>query len=174
MNPMCSKLSDPDYPEPNLIEVLRHDEDLVAVIRGHLYLEVQLNRLLAALLPYADEISDARLGWPQRINLALALGLKRQYRAPLKKVGAIRNGFAHEPGQTLKDGDVEALYDSLSQEDRNIVLESYERTQAQVPDPIGRPFLELNARERFTLILVTLHAMLVAAVSEVTSQVSGT
>ncbi len=163
-----------DYPEPNLIEALRHDEDLVAVIRGHLYLEVQLNRLLDALLPYPDEISDSRLGWPQRINLALALGLKPQYRQPLKKVGAIRNGFAHEPDQTLKDDDVKALYDSLSQEDREIVLQSYERTQAQVPYPTEKSFLELSARDRFTLVLVTLHGMLVTAVAEVTRQAGGT
>lgn len=151
----------------NLIDALQADDELSAVIRAHLYVEVQLNRLIDALLPYSKELSDSRLSWPLQINLALSLGLKNQYRPPLKKVGNIRNRFAHNPDSTIEDRDIKALFDSLHSEDKQIVLEAYKRTQGQIEDPLEMNFHELGARDRFTLIVVALHGALQAAVREV-------
>ena len=76
-----------------LRDALMHDEDLIAAVRGHLYIEIQLNRLIERLLPYPEEIVKSKLGWQQRVELALGLGLKSQYGPPLKKLGNIRNKF---------------------------------------------------------------------------------
>jgi hypothetical protein len=150
------------------------DDDLGAVIRGHLYVEAAVNRLIDAMLPFPQELSDSRLGWPQRVDLALALGLKAQYGSPLKKIGQIRNKFAHRPDASLDDKDVSGLYDSLDAEDRDIVLESFRRTQTQAPEPLQAKFNELTPKDRFTLLMVTLHSILLVAIAEVTKKPIGT
>ena len=157
-------------PSPALREALRHDDDLVAVVRSQLFVEMQVNRLIESLLPYPDEIERSRFGWPQRVELSLALGLKAQYGAPLKKLGVIRNKFAHRPDATLEEKDVKALYQCLHQEDKDIVLESYERTQNQVSDSLELEFKKLDAKDQFTLLVVAIHAILQVAVSEVTGE----
>lgn len=146
------------------------DNDLVAVMRGHLYVEAAVNRLIDAMLPFPQELSDSRLGWPQRVDLALALGLKAQYGGPLKKIGQIRNKFAHCPDASLDDEDVSGLYASLDAEDRDIVLESFRRTRSQAPDLLQAKFSELTPKDRFTLLMVTLHSMLLVAIAEVTGK----
>lgn len=151
-----------------LVASLRHDEELVAVIRGHLYLESQLNRLIDTLLPFPDQISDSRLGWPQRVDLALALGLEDRYGPPLRKMGKIRNLFAHDPSCGLDDSDVRALYDSLAKEDKDVVLLSFSITKDKMPDVGAKSFALLSIRDRFTLIVVALHALLGTAVAEAT------
>jgi len=155
-------------PSPALSEALRDDDDLVAVVRSQLFVEMQVNLLIENLLPYPAEIENSRFGWPQRVELSLALGLKAQYGAPLKKLGTIRNKFAHRPDATLDERDVRELYQCLHQEDKDIVLESYKRTQSQVKDPLESEFKKLDAKDQFTLLVVALHAMLQVAVSEVT------
>ncbi|MDQ6987716.1 MAG: hypothetical protein Q9M25_07935, partial [Mariprofundaceae bacterium] len=129
-------------PSPALSAALRDDDDLVAVVRSHLFVEIQVNRLIEGLLPYPCEIEKSRFGWPQRVELSLALGLKAQYGAPLKKLGTIRNKFAHRPDAKLEEKDVKELYQCLHQEDKDIVLESYARTQNQVKDPLELGFME--------------------------------
>jgi len=156
-------------PLNSLSDVLGHDDDLVAVIRGQIYIEIQLNYLINGLLLYPEEI-ESRLGWPQRVELSLALGLKAQYGKPLKKLGAIRNKFAHQPDASIEEKDVRDLYQCLSQEDKNIVLESYRRTNNQLEQPLETEFKKLSPKDQFTLLAVTIHSMLQVAVSEVTGE----
>jgi len=144
-----------------------HDEDLIAAVRGHLYIEIQLNRLIERLVPYPEEIENSKLGWQQRVQLALGLGLKSQYGPPLKKLGNIRNKFAHRPDASIEDKDIAKLYQCLHREDQEVVLESFRHTQCQVDDPVDGEFKDLSAKDRFTLIIVALNAMLQVAVSEV-------
>jgi len=157
-------------PVQTLSEVLRHDDDLVAVVRGHLYIEIQANLLIESLLPFPKEIENSRLGWPQRVELSLALGLKAQYGAPLKKLGSIRNKFAHQPDARLSEKDVRELYKCLHKEDKDIVLESYKRTQAKGESSLEKAFNNLDYKDQFTLIVVAIHAILQMAVSEVTGK----
>ena len=153
-------------PSAALSKALVHDDDLVAVVRGHIYIEQQVNRLIKGLFPYPEKIDYSRLGWPQRVELSLALGLKAQYGPPLKKLGTIRNKFAHRPEVTLADSDVKELYQCLHTEDRDIVLESYKLTQSQVADPPENQFQALSAKSRFALIVAALHSLLRLAVKE--------
>ena len=150
-----------------LRDALMHDEDLIAAVRGHLYIEIQLNRLIERLVPYPEEIANSKLGWQQRVELALGLGLKSQYGPPLKKLGNIRNKFAHSPNASIEDKDIMELYQCLHREAQDVVLESFRHTQGQVDDPIEGEFNDLSAKDRFTLIVVALNAVLQLAVSKI-------
>lgn len=150
-----------------LRDALMHDEDLIAAVRGHLYIEIQLNHLIERLVPYPEEIENSMLGWQQRVELVLGLGLKSQYGPPLKKLGNIRNKFAHRPDASIEDKDIMELYQCLHREDQDVVLESFRHTQGQVDDPVEGEFNDLSAKDRFTLIVVALNAVLQIAVSEV-------
>jgi len=151
-----------------LHQALLHDDDLVAVVRSHLHMEVQVNRLIESLMPFPKEIEKSRFNWKQRVELALGLGLKTQYGPPLKKLGNVRNKFAHDPSASLADKDVSELFQCLYKEDHDIVLESFKLTQLQATEPLESTFLGLSAKDRFTFIVVTLHSMLQVAISEVT------
>jgi len=150
------------------------EDQLGAVIRAHLYVEAQVNRLLDALIPYPEHLGEMRLNWGQRVELVLAMGLKPQYGPPLKALGRIRNKFAHNPEAELNDEDVNELYGSLADEDRQIVLESFERTKPQVPDPVKGGFRDLEIKSQLTLIVVALHALLLVALTEAGGQLPST
>ncbi len=150
------------------------EDQLGAVIRAHLYVEAQVNGLLGALVPYPEHLGEMRLNWGQRVELVLAMGLKTQYGPPLKALGRIRNKFAHHPEAELKEEDVNQLYSSLADEDRQIVLESFEQTKVQQPEAILGEFRDLDIKSQFTLIVVALDAMLTVALKEARGQPSRT
>ena len=133
-------------------------------------MEVQVNRLIEGFIPFPKEIERSRFNWKQRVELALGLGLKAQYGPPLKKLGNIRNNFAHDPRASLVDKDINELFQCLHKEDHDIVLEAFKLTQTQVVNPLESDFLGLSAKDRFTYIVVTLHSMLQVAISEVTGE----
>lgn len=134
------------------------------MIRGHLYVEAQVNRLIDALVPHPEELADARLGYPQRLDLTISLGLNRRLRPPSRQLATIRNKFAHNPDSRLKESDVQKLYASLNEEDKANVLQSYTLTKPQAPSPPEPGFLELRAKDQFTLIVVALYTILEAAI----------
>ncbi len=69
-------MNDKDDKSPfKLGEALTNEDDLIVVVRGHIYLEVQLNRFLDSMFPFPEEISRSRFSWPQKVELALSLGL---------------------------------------------------------------------------------------------------
>jgi len=149
-----------------LYQTLSHDDDLIAVVRGHLYVESMLNRLIESLLPYPKEIENSRLGWPQRVELSLALGLKKQYGAPLKKLGKIRNTFAHQPDASIQQKDILDLYRCLNKSDQAIVLNSYRKACGKHDDLQNKEFGNLDHKSKFALIVISIVAMLNVAISQ--------
>ena len=72
-------------------------DQLTLVVRGHLSLEAVLNHLLDRALPrgLTEELDSLR--FPQRVDLAIALGkLDIESRPAWMKINAIRNRFAHD------------------------------------------------------------------------------
>jgi hypothetical protein len=79
------------------LDAMYHDSDLIAVLRGHLYTEAMLTKLVATKYPGSEPVlqelsydSKVRLAWRQRI-------ITSQQNKALKTLGEIRNSFAHMP-----------------------------------------------------------------------------
>jgi hypothetical protein len=110
------------------------------------------------------------MGWPQRVDLAMSLGLKRQFGPPLKKLGTIRNRFAHEAEAVIEKKDATDLFGTLDSEERDLVLRAFDMTEKNRDKNSTRQFSDLTPKDQFTLIVVTLHSMLLAAISTLTGE----
>lgn len=158
----------PPTPEQaDLIEILTGEDELGVVIRAHILIESQLLNLFDLLVPYPKHLEKVRLGYNQNVDFALALGLKPQYGPPLKRFGKIRNDFAHRPDTSLSDKHVNDLFGALDPQDRQVVLRCTVSTNRKIGRSTDVAFRELDRKDRFTLIVVALHAALLAAVMEV-------
>ena len=153
-------------PQGDLIGVLMGEDELGAVIRAHLLVESQLLSLFELLIRYPEHLEKLRLGYRQRVDLALSLGLKPQYGPPLRKFGQIRNDFAHKPNTTLTKKHVNELYGACHRDDRRVILTSFESTKLKIEGSTAKAFKALDPKDRFVLIVVALHSVLLAAVME--------
>ncbi|EAQ98760.2 hypothetical protein KT71_09042 [Congregibacter litoralis KT71] len=139
---------------------------LGVVVRGHLYLEAAILTIVECLLPYPSEINLDRARFGLKLDLAHALGLSSDLRAPLLAVDKIRNKFAHNPYAQLGSDSINALYGSLSAKDREMLLQAFESTERQVEKPLEVEFRKLGEKEQFLFIVVTLHTLLVVVIDE--------
>ena len=72
-------------------------DELTLVVRGHLSLEAVLNHVLDRARPRGLTEEFDSLRFPQRVDLAIALGkLDIESRPAWMKINAIRNRFAHD------------------------------------------------------------------------------
>jgi hypothetical protein len=95
-------------------ESLKQTDDLVAVIRGHLWIEFLLNTALEDAMSQPSEMSLDRMSFPTRVDLAVALGiLSRSEGNAYVQANWLRNRFAHDPDFLLDEQSVERVWNSI-------------------------------------------------------------
>jgi hypothetical protein len=155
-----------DTSEDAFVRVLFGEDELGVVIRAHIHVEAKLVELLELLVSDPSHLERMDLDFAQRVNLAVALGLKAEHAPALSALGRLRNAFAHRLSATISDDRVNGLYAALSGGDKDVVQRAYERTKAHLERSDAPPFKELSPKERFILISVALRAMLMVAIGE--------
>lgn len=135
--------------------ILVRGDDLAAVIRMHLMLEQLLSEHYESLLPYPKEV-PARIQYSQKLWLALACGLPTELKAPLEKLGNLRNDFAHKEGTELTPKAVADLYACLSEGLKEALQRNLHVMIAGLPAKNRQSYEELTTRDQFTLIAMTL------------------
>lgn len=89
------------------------DEALVAVVRGHLYVEADVNHLLELHFPNASPLIDD-LTYEQKIRrLRKSVALPSSIVTLLKALGELRNAFAHSLDRSLTEADDARFYGAL-------------------------------------------------------------
>lgn len=89
------------------------DEALVAILRGHLYVEADVNHLLEQLFPNASALIYD-LTYEQKIRrLRKSTTLPRSIATLLKALGELRNAFAHSLDRAVTEADDARFYDAL-------------------------------------------------------------
>jgi hypothetical protein len=84
--------------------MVEEGDDLIAVIRGHLWIDFLLNAALEAALDHPEEAVLDRLPFPTRVDLAVALGvLARELGETCVAANRVRNRFAHDLDFELDD-----------------------------------------------------------------------
>ena len=142
-------------------EELCTEDELGSVIRAHLHIEQKLNELLKGLIPYAEEIDPLNLDFYSRVHLALAMGLKKEYKNPLLNLGAIRNRLAHKKGYELSKSDANNFYKSFSEADKIIIQQGCNGLQS-----IDKKWAELQPRDHFILCVIVLDNVLLFTIDE--------
>ena len=153
-----------------LRDALLGEDHLGAVIKGHLYIEAAVNLIIELLLPYPNEFRLQRLQWGKKVELVLALGLSDEFKKPLNQLGDIRNKFAHNPEAELTDDMLNGFYGALSGGDRSLVLRAYKLTEKMVENPMEVAFKKLALKNQFSLIVVTIHELLVITIEELSGR----
>ena len=77
-------------------DAIDHDDDLIAVVRGHIYVERRLNSLLLKATPGIDPYL-AKLSFSEKIDVARSSGLiSAELKRAMLWLGELRNRFAHQ------------------------------------------------------------------------------
>ena len=90
--------------------VLSESKDLAAIIKGHLFIERILDRLIQSSLKSPEFLQDQRLHFYLKIDLACALGvLPNDVAAPIRALNKIRNKYAHSDSYQVSFEELETL-----------------------------------------------------------------
>lgn len=96
-----------------MIEALSASSDLILLMRGHLILEVLLNRLIALVAPSECDELD-RLRFNQKLDVVIALGaLPADARSAWRLVNNLRNRFGHDLRAELTQRDSDDLLNAM-------------------------------------------------------------
>jgi hypothetical protein len=91
-----------------------------AVIRAHLYVESTLNQLIEECLFRPKAMNVVELSFRFKVPLAAALGIiPEDFQPPLKQLNALRNKLAHRLDAEISNSDLERLFHSFAQDDRD-------------------------------------------------------
>ena len=95
---------------------------MVAVIRGHLYIEGLLSEMLHAMIPDFANMIDNEMGFAAKMQAALfSRHIPVDFMRPLVVINNLRNSFAHKLDRTpLTMDDDNGLNGSLSSEMRSL------------------------------------------------------
>lgn len=105
------KLFQPD----EYLRALNSKDHLGVVLRTHAYVEAFLLDLIESQLPTPGAMDWTRLGFEEKVNLAIALDLIDPSEKPgYLKLNAWRNKLAHHPNATVTVGEVLELIDVLN------------------------------------------------------------
>jgi hypothetical protein len=81
----------------SFFDAIDHDDDLIAVIRGQIYVEHKLNTLLLMVTPGVDPYL-LKLSFAQKIDIARTSGLiGPELKRAMMWLAELRNRFAHRP-----------------------------------------------------------------------------
>jgi hypothetical protein len=126
------------------------DAPLEIVLRGHLWVESSLIRLIEEVVPRPEAIDLARFSFPQKMSLGVALGLVRsEYASAYLKLNALRNRVAHDLFSAITKEEQDELLQALGPPLRQVSgVDDDERKDEAFPDPlraaIATLFLELE------------------------------
>lgn len=153
--------------DQEFFDALGGEDDLGAVIRTHLFIENFLNMFLGLLCDDFSYLDKKNLDYETRVNLAIALGLKKEHAGGLKAIGSLRNQFAHNLNAELNESNANNLYNALSSGDKTIVQEAYESTKNKVPEAkVEEKIKDLSPKNRFILIAIAIKSLLQAGINE--------
>jgi hypothetical protein len=151
-------------------ESLEGEDELGIVIRAHIFIEAKLIELLNLLLVQPKHLDNMRLGYANRVHLAVAAGLGPQFAPPLLMLGTIRNAFAHKPNTSLSKRRVDELYNSFGAINKQLIQEVHEITRARGRIPnADQKFVQSPSKQRFILMAITLRGFLKAAILQARS-----
>ena len=144
-------------------QALLGEDELGAVIRGHIHVESKLIEFIEARLPYPDGIKDLELDYFGRTKLAISLGLNPNFGPSLKFIGTLRNRFAHRLDVKIGKQDADAFDRALGPH-KAVTHEAHEVAHIRLGTrETAVPIKQHDPRDRVTLGFVTLWAAMAVA-----------
>ncbi|WP_257139109.1 hypothetical protein [Bacillus pseudomycoides] len=105
------------------MKATNEEDELQIVLRGHIYIEHEIERLLRNHLVEPDAILSNRFTFMSKLNLAVALGLiSMDKKIPYKILNDLRNDYAHELNYKMTGKALRGLVQSMDKEIRGDVF----------------------------------------------------
>lgn len=153
------------------VEEWSKEDELGVVVRSQIYVENELVNLLNHLIPSPEHLDKVRLGYNQRIHLALAMGLDPSFGPPLKALGKLRNDYAHQLGSHLTKDRTDAFYGTFDADFRQIISGSFARTREVAgPESVG-DWNSLEPKDKFILYVIVLYHGLTTSIEKIIMRV---
>lgn len=139
---------------------LAREDDLGMILRAHLHIEHQLKEFISLFLPFSERCDWEEISYARRIDLALSCGLPEDMRTPLKKIGTIRNDFAHKLNMVIEKETVQNMYNDLSQRHRDVVKLCHKELGGKEPLKPSQS----DPKELLQILLVSIHSAILAEI----------
>ncbi len=133
---------------------IANEDDLGAVIRGHIRIENILSRYISAVVKNPEKIEGRRFEYSAKVDICLALGLRSELQGPLIKLGKIRNDFAHKTDRSIAEEDCNALISSFCASDKKVCDGGLDNFETNGPKEKS----SMTDKDRFRMAMVTLWA----------------
>ena len=109
-------------------EDTKSEDELQVVLRGHLYLEHEIEKLLRFVLVEPDYILTNRFMFMNKVNLGVALGLIPEELAKVyEKLNRLRNNFAHKLDFKITDKNLDDIVSRMNENMRSMCSISCEQ-----------------------------------------------
>lgn len=149
---------------PAFIKALLAEDEIGCVIRSHLYVEVQIDRYLELAVVDPKYLKDLDLSYAKKVELLCCLGFDVKFRGALKRIGKLRNDFAHDLSTCLSTKMVNDLYNALPEFGQKAVEISVGMLHKNLGNS-GQPskYRALLPKFQFVLIVLNLERICCAA-----------
>jgi hypothetical protein len=118
-----------------LTSVLIGEDDLGKVVRGHIYIEHELQDLIFFAAPNPDQLERFDdMEFSEKVRLALVLGLNANLKGGLTAVGKLRNKFSHRLDMRLGEEEANNLVASLPSPVRRKFRTLLKDTLSELPE----------------------------------------
>ena len=149
---------------PEFVKALLAEDEVGCVIRSHLYIEAQMNRYLELAVVDPNYLRKLNLSYAKKVELLCCLGFDVQFRAALKKIGSVRNKFAHDLSFCLSKEVINDLYNTLPEFGRKAVEISLDVLNQHLLNPVSASkSQDLEPKLQFVLIVMNLERICYAA-----------
>lgn len=99
------------------VEVTNEEDELQIILRGHLYIEHELEKMLSIHMVEPQLVLNDRFLFMNKLNLAVALGLlPLSKKNPYKKLNDLRNKYVHKLKFKMDEKELNGLVDSLDKD----------------------------------------------------------
>ena len=95
--------------------------------------------------------------------------LKEELKGPLLALGRLRNEFAHRLDAALTEARVDGFYKTFGGDDKQSIHQAFNRTRKSLGVPSKKRMKQLSPQDRFILYAVSLRAVLLVAIEEVSA-----
>ena len=163
-NPPPISMSESLSIKAEFVTALLAEDEVGSVIRSHLYVEAQLSAFLEITVVEPKFLNELDLSYAKKVELACCLGFDPKFRGALKRIGKLRNDFAHDLSSSLSERVVADLFNALpefGQQAVHLSVGMLHQMCTVVPQP--SKYTQLSPKMQFVLIALNLERICFAA-----------
>lgn len=148
----------------SFLEALLAEDEVGCVVRSHLYVEAQVDRYLCLAVVNPKHLDDLDLSYAKKIELICCLGFDAKFKGALKRLGKLRNNFAHDLSSRLTQKALSDFYNALPAFGREAVHISVGLLHQALGKSGNAPeYKALPEKFQFVLIVLNLERICCAA-----------